>query len=209
MSSMWKGRCGQVGKLFSSNLYRNAKRNYKVHCTDYMSSILKGQHEAHRNSGIRSSSRVLSSSSSEPKYTSSRRRKTSEGQQQNFLHSSASKGDTHKSNRSSSKLPKSGPQLADFVRLGASKHESREASKRSWDGVGSVPYINPEILHGRQRKGERHICPIGDSFVDSARILFVLCLGTLTLLDYVLNLKCSTNNTCTWSLSTFCHTDSS
>ena len=163
-----RGQLRQFCRLSASRIYKTFTRNEGVRSSRLTCAAFKDtEREYHTTSSVCACSGSVTDSA--VKSSNSRRRRVigSERKEQfsakpresQALNSKTSIKDTEDdAGGSFKKRTESGPQLSDFIRDAMNVQEDciipTESSIKKKATTGSVPYINPKMLHGNQRKGQ-------------------------------------------------------
>lgn len=162
-----RGQLGQFCRLSASRIYKTFTRNEGVQSSRLICAAFKDpEREYHTTarcacSGSVTDSAVKSSNSRRRRVIGSERKEqfSSKTRESQALNSKTSIKDTEDdAGGSFKKRTESGPQLSDFIRDAVNAQEDcitiTEPSIKKKATTGSVPYINPKMLHGNQRKGQ-------------------------------------------------------
>ena len=169
-----KGQLGQLYKLSTSSIYKQFSRNKGVRSGRIICAALGETKRKYHTTWNCACSNSISGSAD--KNSNSRRRgaigsetETSERKKhfssskesQILISRTSTNDDQDDASRSFRKLTESGPQLSDFIKETMNIQEGSEDSitqavmkEKSMSMTGSVPYINPKMLHGNNRKGQ-------------------------------------------------------
>ena len=156
-----RGHLGQLCRLSASRIYKKITRNEGVRSGRLICPANVDTERVHHTTQSRACSSSVPDSA--VKINSSRRRgvigserkeqySSNSRETQTLITRASTKDSEDDAGRSFRKRTESGPQLSDFIsRDGITGSAMKE---KVISTTGSVPYINPKMLHGNQRKGK-------------------------------------------------------